>query len=407
MTKPTFIHLHVHSAYSLLEGALPVKALAKLAAADGQPALAITDRNNLFGALEFSEALAAEGVQPILGCSLTVAFPQASDETPRPGARAGAGHHGLVVVLAKDAAGYSNLMRLSSQAFLDHAGDSAPHVTLAQLEESAEGLIALSGGPDGPADKAFAAGNAALAESRLSALASIFGDRFYIEIQRHAAPRERAVEPQLLRWAYDNGVPLVATNEAYFPKRDVFDAHDALLCIAEGRYVAEDDRRRLSPDHYLKPQSEMAALFADLPEAIENTVEIAKRCAFRPRPRKPILPNFLPDAKDAAVAEAAELKAQAEAGLARRLAAIPEHLRAASEEDYKKRLAFELDVITRMKFPGYFLIVSDFIKWTKAQGIPVGPGRGSGAGSVVAWALDHYGPRSDPFRPSLRALPQS
>ncbi|MFY9877506.1 MAG: DNA polymerase III subunit alpha, partial [Rhodomicrobium sp.] len=387
MTKPTFIHLHVHSAYSLLEGALPVKALAKLAAADGQPALAITDRNNLFGALEFSEALAAEGVQPILGCSLTVAFPQASDETPRPGARAGAGHHGLVVVLAKDAAGYSNLMRLSSQAFLDHAGDSAPHVTLAQLEESAEGLIALSGGPDGPADKAFAAGNAALAESRLSALASIFGDRFYIEIQRHAAPRERAVEPQLLRWAYDNGVPLVAANEAYFPKRDVFDAHDALLCIAEGRYVAEDDRRRLSPDHYLKPQREMAALFADLPEAIENTVEIAKRCAFRPQPRKPILPNFLPDAKDAAVAEAAELKAQAEAGLARRLAAIPEHLRAASEEDYKKRLAFELDVITRMKFPGYFLIVSDFIKWTKAQGIPVGPGRGSGAGSVVAWAL--------------------
>ena len=387
MTKPTFIHLHIHSAYSLLEGALPVKALAKLAAADGQPALAITDRNNLFGALEFSEALAAEGVQPILGCSLTVAFPQASDETPRPGARAGAGNHGLVVVLAKDAAGYSNLMRLSSQAFLDHAGDSAPHVTLAQLEESAEGLIALSGGPDGPADKAYAAGNAALAESRLSALASIFGDRFYIEIQRHAVPRERAVEPQLLRWAYDNGAPLVATNEAYFPKRDVFDAHDALLCIAEGRYVAEDDRRRLSPDHYLKPQSEMTALFADLPEAIENTVEIARRCAFRPQPRKPILPNFLPDAKDATAAEAAELKAQAEAGLARRLAAIPEHLRAASEEDYKKRLAFELDVITRMQFPGYFLIVSDFIKWTKAQGIPVGPGRGSGAGSVVAWAL--------------------
>jgi DNA polymerase-3 subunit alpha len=385
MKTPGFIHLHVHSAYSLLEGALPVKALAKLAAADGQPALAITDRNNLFGALEFSEALAGEGVQPIIGCSLNLAFPLAADETPRPGARAAA-HHGSIVLLAKDAAGYSNLMRLSSQAFLD-TGDSAPHVTLARLEQNAAGLIALSGGPDGPADRAFAAGNDALAQERLAALAAIFPGRFYVEIQRHGLARERSVEPRLLGWAYENGAPLVATNEAYFPKRAVFDAHDALLCIAEGRYVAEDDRRRLSPDHYLKSRSEMAALFADLPEAIENTVEIAKRCAFRPAPRKPILPQFVPGAKNAAEAEAAELRAQAEAGLERRLAAIPLHLRAASEEDYRKRLAFELDVITRMKFPGYFLIVADFIKWTKAQGIPVGPGRGSGAGSVVAWAL--------------------
>ena len=386
MTTPSFIHLHVHSAYSLLEGALPVKALAKLAAADGQPALAITDRNNLFGALEFSEALAGEGVQPIVGCSLSLAFPLGPDETPRSGVRA-VPHHGSIVLLAKDAAGYGNLMRLSSQAYLDRAGEGAPHVTLAEIEQCADGLIALSGGPDGPADRAFAAGNAALAQERLAALSAIFPGRFYVEIQRHGLARERLVEPQLLRWAYENAAPLVATNEAYFPKRGVFDAHDALLCIAEGRYVAEDDRRRLSPDHYLKSQSEMAALFADLPEAIENTVEIARRCAFRPRPRKPILPQFVPGAKDAAEAEAAELRAQAEAGLARRLAAIPRHLRAASEEDYKTRLDFELDVITRMKFPGYFLIVADFIKWTKAQGIPVGPGRGSGAGSVVAWSL--------------------
>ena len=162
-----------------------------------------------------------------------------------------------------------------------------------------------------------------MAESRLAALARSFGDRFYIEIQRHDLPRERLVEPQLLRWAYDHGVPLVATNEAYFPKRDAFEAHDALLCIADGRYVAEDDRRRLSPEHWLKPQAEMAALFADLPEALANTVEIARRCAFRPQPRKPILPQFVPEAKDAAEAEAAELRAQAEAGLAHRLAAIP------------------------------------------------------------------------------------
>ncbi|MFY9639446.1 MAG: DNA polymerase III subunit alpha [Rhodomicrobium sp.] len=386
MTTPGFIHLHVHSAYSLLEGALPVKALAKLAAADVQPALAITDRNNLFGALEFSEALAGEGLQPIIGCALNVAFPAAAEEASRPGARP-APHHGPIVLLAKDASGYANLMRLSSQAFLDHGENGAPHVTFAELEQCAGGLIALSGGPDGPVDRAFAAGNAAVAEARLDMLAGLFEGRFYAELQRHALPRERLVEPQLLRWAYEHGVPLVATNEAYFPKRDAFEAHDALLCIAEGRYVAEDDRRRLSPDHWLKPQAEMAALFADLPEAVANTIEIAKRCAYRPSPRKPILPQFVPDAKDALEAEAAELRVQAEAGLARRLAAIPEHLRPASEEDYKKRLYFELDVITRMKFPGYFLIVSDFIKWTKAQGIPVGPGRGSGAGSVVAWAL--------------------
>jgi DNA polymerase-3 subunit alpha len=384
MKTPGFIHLHVHSAYSLLEGALPVKMLAKLASADGQPALAITDRN-LFGALEFSEALAGEGIQPIVGCSLTLAFPAAADETPRPGAKPV--QHGSIVLLSKDAAGYGNLMRLSSLAFLEHGSDGSPHITLAELQSHAEGLIALSGGPDGPVDRAFAAGNAPIAEVRLSALADIFKDRFYVEIQRHGLARERLVEPQLLRWAYDNDAPLVATNEAYFPKRSVFEAHDALLCIADGRYVAEDDRRRLSPDHYLKSRAEMAALFADLPEAIENTVEIARRCSYRPRPRKPILPQFVVGTEDTHEAEAAELRVQAEAGLARRLAAIPLHLRAASEEDYKKRLEFELDVITRMKFPGYFLIVSDFIKWTKAQGIPVGPGRGSGAGSVVAWSL--------------------
>jgi DNA polymerase III subunit alpha len=386
MTEPGFIHLHVHSAYSLLEGALPVKALAKLAAADAQPALAITDRNNLFGALEFSEALAAEGIQPIIGCALNTVFPAAAEETARVGTRAPA-YHGPIVLLAKDAQGYANLMRLSSGAFLDHAENGAPHVAFAELERNAEGLIALSGGPDGPVDAAFASGNAGIAEARLAALASLFAGRFYVEIQRHGLPRQRLVEPQLLRWAYAHGVPLVATNEAYFPKKDAFDAHDALLCIAEGRYVAEDDRRRLSPEHWLKPKAEMAALFADLPEAAQNTVEIAKRCAFRPRPRKPILPQFVADSKDAASAEEAELRLQAEAGLARRLAAIPADLRAASEEDYKKRLDFELGVITGMKFPGYFLIVSDFIKWAKAQGIPVGPGRGSGAGSVVAWSL--------------------
>jgi len=298
MTGPRFVHLHVHSAYSLLEGALPVKALAKLAAADKQPALAITDRNNLFGALEFSEALAGEGIQPILGCALNVRFPNESEEAARSANRAPA-HHGALVLLAKDAAGYSNLMRLSSLSFLEHSGEGAPHISFADLSTNAGNLICLSGGPEGPVDRAFANGNAAIGEGRLQSLRDIFGDRFYVELQRHSLPRERLVEPQLLRWAYDKGVPLVASNEAYFPKREAYEAHDALLCIAEGRYVAEDDRRRLTQDHGLKTQKEMAALFADLPEAVENTLEIAKRCAFRPTSRKPILPQFVLDAADA------------------------------------------------------------------------------------------------------------
>lgn len=181
MTAPGFIHLHVHSAYSLLEGAMPVKALAKMAAADAQPALAITDRNNLFGALEFSEYLAGEGIQPIVGCALSVAFPATPEESSRPGANAAA-HHGHLVLLAKDAAGYGNLMRLSSQAFLDHGDNGAPHITLAELEQHAAGLIALSGGPDGPVDRAFAAGNAAVAEARLETLSRLFDGRFYVEI---------------------------------------------------------------------------------------------------------------------------------------------------------------------------------------------------------------------------------
>ncbi len=379
---PGFIHLHVHSAYSLLEGALPVKGLAKLAAADDQPAIAITDRNNLFGALEFSEYLAGAGIQPIVGCALNLAFPASAEESSRPGARP-ALHHGPVVLLAKDAEGYSNLMQLSSLAYVEHGETGAPHVTLAELERNARGLIALSGGPSGPVDSAFAAGNAAVAELRLGTLAELFSGHFYVEVQRHNLPRERLVEPQLLRWAYERRVPLVATNEAYFPKRDAFEAHDALLCIADGRYVAEDDRRRLSPEHWLKPRAEMIALFADLPEAAANTVEIAKRCAFRPRPRKPILPLFVPDAKDAAEAEAAELRAQAEAGLAGRLSAVPEDQRAASEEDYKKRLEFELDIITRMKFPG--LLPDRGRLHQMGQGARHSGGAGPRLGCGLAW----------------------
>ena len=390
---PTFVHLKVHSAYSLLEGAITIAKLAKLALTQGFPALGLTDTSNLFGALEFSDKLAAAGVQPIVGATLQVNFAESGDaahlRVSTTGARSPCA--GAIALLACNERGYQNLMQLSSRAFLDPAESEPPHIRLSQLQGGADGLIALTGGPDGPINKALSEDQHELALQRLEALRSIFGDRLYVELQRHGLPQESKAEPRLLELAYALRLPIVACNEVYFASPDDYEAHDALLCIAEGRYVTEDDRRRLSREHYFKSAEEMAQVFADLPEALASTIEIAKRCAFRPLGRKPILPKSVVAASAASEAEqleleANELRAQAAAGLRKRLATSP--LAAGfTAQDYAKRLAFEVDVISRMKYPGYFLIVADFIKWAKANGIPVGPGRGSGAGSLVAWAL--------------------
>jgi DNA polymerase III subunit alpha len=380
-----FVHLHVHSSYSLLEGALKIGRLVELAKADRQPALALTDTDNMFGALEFSEKLAGSGIQPIVGCCLSVDFgdvvrdprhPQQSGVLPR------------LVLLAAREQGYRSLMRLSSRAYLENPDNEAIHIRTDWLNGETEGLIALTGGPTGALDQAIGAGRLDLVRSRAELLRNLFGDRLYVELQRHGLPEECAIEPHLLDIAYELGLPLVATNEPFFASAEDYEAHDALICIAGGRLVAETDRRKLSPEHYFKTRSEMAALFADLPDAVANTAEIAQRCAYRPRTAKPILPRF--DAAGVAPAgaddEAALLRSKAEAGLARRIAA---HGIASgqSEDDYRARLNFELDVIERMKYPGYFLIVADFIQWAKDENIPVGPGRGSGAGSMVAYAL--------------------
>jgi DNA polymerase III subunit alpha len=388
-----FVHLKVHSAYSLLEGALPIGKLAKLCEGYGFPAVALTDTNNLFGALEFSDKLWACGIQPIIGVSIAVDYLDAAGPE---GLRAGANQPrslpaGTLTLLAMNEPGFANLLKLSSQAFFDPADSEPTHIELTRLEEHGEGLIALTGGPEGAIDRALAAGQHDQARDRLLKLEKIFGDRLYVEIQRHGLPEEAAVEPHLLELAYGRGLPIVATNEVYFATPSDHEAHDALLCIAQGRYVVEDDRRRASAQHYLKSADEMVALFADLPEALDATVEIAKRCAFRPLGRKPILPKFVAVAPGASetdqlAAEAEQLRLEAESGLAARLAVI-ELAPGFTRDDYAKRLAFEVDVISKMKFPGYFLIVADFIKWSKANGIPVGPGRGSGAGSLVAYAL--------------------
>jgi len=374
-----FVHLHVHSSYSLLEGALKIAQLAELAKADRQPALALTDTGNLFAALEFSEKMASAGIQPIVGCSLAVDFADA------PPARNGAiARLPRIVLLAATEEGYRGLIALVSKSHLDVPEGAAPHVSLDWLKAHAAGLIALSGGPDGPLDRALVGGHAELARARLECLAQIHRDRLYVELQRHGLESEKLVEPALIELAFGAGLPLVATNEPYFGARDDYEAHDALLCIAEGRLVSDSDRRQLTPEHYFKTRAEMMELFADLPEALAASVEIARRCSFRSQSRAPILPRFSIGGK--AADEGAELRRRGEEGLEKR---IKDHglTLGFSEDEYRERLAFELDVISRMNYAGYFLIVADFIQWAKARGIPVGPGRGSGAGSLVSYAL--------------------
>ena len=282
-----FVHLHVHSSYSLLEGALSIARLAELAKKDRQPALALTDTDNMFGALEFSEKIAGYGIQPIIGCALGVDF---GDQEIRNGA---VDHvWPRLVLLAAGEDGYRSLMRLSSRAYLEAPPQERPHLKLSWLDGETAGLIALTGGPSGPLDTAIVGGQNPLALSRCEELQRLFGDRLYIELQRHGLPAERTAEVGLIDLAYARGIPLVATNEPFFATREDYEAHDALLCIAEGKLIADAERRQLTVEHRFKSRAEMAALFADLPEALAATVEIAQRCAFRPRTQAPILPRF-------------------------------------------------------------------------------------------------------------------
>ncbi|MBC6441651.1 MAG: DNA polymerase III subunit alpha [Rhodobacteraceae bacterium] len=389
MSDPTFVHLRVHTACSLLEGAIHVKELPGLVEKKGMPAVAVTDTGNMFAALEFSEVAAKAGIQPIIGCQVHLGYAAARHSgarspMPKP-----------VVLLARDETGYMNLMKLNSCAFLD-SGDQLPHVTMDELARHSGGLICLTGGAEGPPGQLVQDGQVPAAHALLKQLAALYPDCLYVEIQRHPhengrrSPAEQATERFFVEAAYDLGLPLVATNDVYFTEPDMYDAHDALICIAEGTYVDQQTpRRRLTPEHYLKTPGQMAKLFDDLPEAIGNTIEVARRCAFRVTTREPILPKFADD-------EVEELRRQANQGLKDRLAVIPH---AASVEDYQARLDFELKTIEEMGFPGYFLIVADFIKWAKKNDIPVGPGRGSGAGSLVAYALTITD--LDPLRYSL------
>lgn len=406
MTTP-FIHLRAHSAYSLLEGALHVKSLVKLCARHAMPAIALTDNGNLFGSLEFSLAAAEAGIQPILGCNLFIK----SDDGEARGNHHPLQHADQLLVLAQTIRGRQNILALVSKSYMAPVDGVAPLTSYAELAEHSEGLIALTAGPYGKIGKLLATGRTQAAETALLSLAACFPERLYMELMRHGLPVERKIEPGFLELAYRHAIPLVATNDIYFEDEDMFAAHDALLCIADGKYISEDDRRRLTPQHRFKSPDEMRLLFADVPEAIANTAVIARRCAVMAEARAPILPRFTLYSPDVAAPDSSKkegeanipqtherseeelLREKSRDGLEQRLSTLVFKENTSAEEQariakpYRERLEFELDVIIKMGFPGYFLIVSDFITWSKDQGIAVGPGRGSGAGSVVAWAL--------------------
>ena len=376
----SFVHLHVHSSYSLAEGAIPVGKLKDLCLRENMPAIAVTDSNNLFGALEASETMAGAGIQSIAGIEIAVCM---GGEADRSGKRPPLTK---LVLLAQNEVGYSRLMALGSQSFLRPARDGEPCVPFHDVCQDTDGLLCLSGGLEGPVDSELRYGRDEAAETLLLSLRDAYSGRLSVELQRSPIDARTddqgrfSHEPTLVDLAYEHALPLVATNNVYFPGADDYRAHEALLCIAEGSYISQDDRRRVPEDFWFKSAADMQAVFSDLPEAVENTVEVAQRCAYRPLLADPMLPSFAGDLE----AESQVLADKAREGLEARLNAIE---LAAPREAYEKRLEHELSVIQGMGFPGYFLIVADFIQWAKAQNIPVGPGRGSGAGSLVAYAL--------------------
>ncbi len=387
MPQTPFVHLRVHSAYSLSEGAIKIPKLAALCAAANMPAVALTDTRNLFGALEFSVECSKVGVQPIVGCQIAVRREELSTGHGQSGRQP---DPDALVLLCQNEAGYANLIKLVSKAFIDTTTGEIPQVSLADVAARSEGLIALTAGPAGTVGRHLLDGQRIKAEETVQRLIEMFPGRLYIEIMRHGLKTEERIETALIDIAYAYDVPLVATNECFFANEGMYAAHDALICIAEKSFVSMHNRRRLTPDHRFKSAAEMEALFADLPEAITNTSVIARRCAFKVNERKPILPR---SPKTGNRTEEEALRELAVNGLEHRLETLVYKPGMTADEKaqvakpYRERLEYEAAMIVKMGFAGYFMIVADFIQWAKQRDIPVGPGRGSGAGSVVAWVL--------------------
>ncbi len=386
MSHTGFVHLRVQTAYSLSEGAIHVKDLVKQCVGHKMPAVAMTDTDNMFAALEFSSYATDAGVQPIIGVTLHVKNPY-KDHNAK-GKKAAKPDQ--LVLLAQSELGYQNLMKIVSKAHLESDVQIGVQLPFEDFEGLTDGVICLTGGVTGPVGALLLENKKDEALQSLKDLCALFGDRLYVEIQRHGMPDEEQTEEDFLDFAYDLNLPIVATNQPFFIGPDMYQPHDALLCMAESTYVAVQDRRKLNPEYRFKEAGEMINLFKDIPEAIENTMNIAHRCSYKVDKIAPLLPNFT---RGMDVSEADMLRDESEKGLRERLdiKAADEQLKTGKDEEWEKpyweRLDYELGIINQMGFPGYFLIVADFIQWAKDHDIPVGPGRGSGAGSVVAWVL--------------------
>ena len=387
MSEPKFVHLRVHTAYSLSEGAMQVPALIHKCHAQGIAAIAVTDTANMFGGKAFSKYASEEGVKPIMGCQFYLRNPDADDVLKSKGRVI---EPDKIILLVMNDEGYHNIMKLMKIAYLDGPNLEKPQIRLQNLRELNAGLIALTGGVEGQIGRLLLENRKDEAEKTLVELKEIFPSRLYMEIMRIGLETEQRTEEDFINLAYKYDIPLVATNEAFFFDADMYEAHDALACIAAGEYVANDNRKKFSPNNRLRSEAEMIELFSDLPEAVESTVRIAERCNYLSKKVNPLLPIFeCPDGKtqDEFITE------EAYKGLDERMKAqvyfegMTAEEKAEIDERYYARLEYELSVIKKMGFPGYFLIVSDFIRWSKGHGVPVGPGRGSGAGSIVAWSL--------------------
>jgi len=379
-----FVHLRVRSCFSLLSSTVRFPELVARCREHAMPAVGVADEANLFGVMQFCDAAVQAGIQPIVGLLLPLRLGAAEDLR----ARRRVPPRAPVVLLAQDEEGYGNLLKLASRAHLE-SPDGEPALDPEALLAASSGLLCLTGGAGGALGRLLQDGREAEAEALLERLIRAFPGRLYVEIQRHGLPAEAATEARFLEWAYGLDLPLVATQDVRFLDVDMHEATEALSCIGAGTTLDDPGRPRLSPEQRFKTPAEMLELFADLPEATANTLVIARRCAVAAPKRRPILPRY-PTEGDRSEAE--ELRARARAGLEERLfhhvlPRFPEERHAEVRRAYAARLEYELDVIERMGFPGYFLIVADFIRWAKEHGIPVGPGRGSGAGSLVAWAM--------------------
>jgi DNA polymerase-3 subunit alpha len=374
INEKQFTHLKIHTQYSICEGAIKIVDLKDFCKKNKIRAIGLSDTNNLCGALEFAESISKSGTQPVIGSQINFRFRD---------------RIGVLPIIANDFQGYKSLIDLSSKSYLENKTIEEPHCLFEELLKIKSGVTILSGTFDGLVGNLFTKNLLREIDDVLKLLKNAFGDRFYLEIQRHNDVGEKFFEEFILKKSNELEIPLIATHEVFYINKDMHEAHDALICIGEKTYINEKKRRRYSNEHYLKNSEQMSEIFSDLPEALENNFNFPFRCSYKPKSSLPILPNITTN-KDIDVDQ--ELLNLASKGLEEKFSEYVFQINSDQENNnnrkiYNKRLQHELSIIKKMRYSGYFLIVSDYIKWAKNNDIPVGPGRGSGAGSLIAWSL--------------------